>query len=173
MGSHSAATTQLLLLWLCVKGAFANSCQSPIQRVPFLKVQAPVKTKLASFHVPTGSLLQNPEVSSLHGDFGKGATVALPHRDSDWTICLPFFIEALEEKAHFIIKHYTQPETRSATQQQPALNSPLVFSAWLSFCCQPHKMLDWDYSRAGNFQLLEIPNANLRSIVFLRLSLWL
>lgn len=164
MGSHSATTTQLLLLWLCVKGAFANSCQSPIQRVPFLKVQAPVKTKLASFHVPTGSLLQNPEVSSLHGDFGKGATVALPHRDSDWTICLPFLLRLQRKKP---------TSSSSTTQQQPALNSPLVFSAWLSFCCQPHKMLDWDYSRAGNFQLLEIPNANLRSIVFLRLSLWL
>lgn len=125
MGSHSAATTQLLLLWLCVKGAFANSCQSPIQRVPFLKVQAPVKTKLASFHVPTGSLLQNPEVSSLHGDFGKGATVALPHRDSDWTICLPFLLRLQRKKPTS-----SSSTTHSLRQGQPLSSSLLSTPLW-------------------------------------------
>lgn len=128
MGSHSAATTQLLLLWLCVKGAFANSCQSPIQRVPFSKVQAPVKTKLASFHVPTGSLLQNPEVSSLHGDFGKGATVTLPHRASDWTICLSILLRLQRKKP--TSSSVTSSTTHSLRQGQPLSSSLLSTPLW-------------------------------------------
>lgn len=128
MGSNSAATTQLLLLWLCVKGAFANSCQSPIQRVPLLKVQTPVKTKLTSFHVPTGSLLQNPDVSSLHGNFGKGATVALPHRDSDWTMCLSFLLRLQRKKP--TSSSVMSSTTHSLRQGQPLSSSLLSTPLW-------------------------------------------
>lgn len=127
MGSNSAATTQLLLLWLCLKGAFANSCQSPIQRVPFLQVQAPVKTKLAAFHVPTGRL-QNPDVSSLHGGFGKGATVALPRRASDWTICLLFFLRLQKKKT--TSSSVTSSTTHSLRQGQPFGSSLLSPPLW-------------------------------------------
>lgn len=128
MGSNSAATTQLLLLWLCVKGAFANSCQSPIQRVPFLQVQAPVKTKLASFHVPTGSLLQNPDVSFLHGGFGKGATVALPRRASDWTMCLSFLLRIPRKKT--TSSSVMSSTTHSLRQGQPFSSSLLSTPLW-------------------------------------------